>query len=178
MSADRAVDLFIKLELKETFWANLGVIARRLRFVLIPIVLLTPLTGAILIAGRLHPDSYDWQNISSNVAPLFWFSVAYLPFLAIITWLAARMYLRDYRVRDGFQCRISDAGIIYKGFAVSVELSWVAYIMARETKVAFQLYVTRSYFHLLPKRCFASQEDIDLVREIIRAYCPNAKLLS
>jgi hypothetical protein len=176
MSADRFVDLFIQLGLKETYWANLGVSVRRLRIFLLAFALLAVFTGTAFVLAHVGAEDDNFQSIGSNLAPLFWVWLVILIIFPAVLWFTTRKALRDPRTQGGFHYRISDAGIESRGSAGSTELNWSAFIAARETTEAFQLFISGSRFHFLPKRCFASPQEIDLAREIIRANISKAKL--
>jgi hypothetical protein len=176
MTADRFVELFVQLGLKETYWANLEVSIRRLRIFLLAFTLLAVVAGTAFVLARIGPDNDNFQSIGSNLAPLFWIWLGILVIFPAVLWFTTRKALRDPRIQAGFHYRISNAGIESLGFAGRTELNWSAFVAARETTGAFQLFVSRGVFHFLPKRCFASPQEIDLAREIIRANISKAKL--
>jgi hypothetical protein len=87
-----------------------------------------------------------------------------------------RKAFRDTRAVNGVKYRISPETIRVEGSTGVSDLNWTAFLRVRETTPAFLLFATTTTFHLIPKRCFATNDDIFRFREIIRENIPNAKL--
>jgi hypothetical protein len=134
--------------------------------------------GAILLFGfiaHLHITEKR-PDFIATVRPLFIYGVAALFVIFALPGLAVARRLRDPRAKNGFTYIVSNEGVRVEGSAGRAENNWTAFLRAREAHRVFSLFVTRDSFHVLPKRCFASPEDMDLFRAIVRANLPAAKL--
>jgi hypothetical protein len=127
-------------------------------------------------AYSLAPPDGRWTAFAQNVKPVFilaWIFIAVFPVLWLIN---TRKILRDPRVKNGFKYHVSDEGVRVEGSAGVSEFNWTAFVEAREISNGFLLFVTRTSFHVIPRRCFTTNEEVLLFRKIIRANIPKAKL--
>jgi hypothetical protein len=177
MPNEKTIDLFVKLKFGELYLATLKFVIRKRKVVLIGAAFLAVVTGSIIIHAN-SPDLQDdrWIGVAQNVKPLFnimWICMALFPVTTLIsTW----RILRDPRAKNGFKYRVASEGIRVEGSAGTSDYNWTAFIGAREISTAFFLFVTGATFHLIPKRSFATSDDLVQFREIIRASIPRAKL--
>lgn len=61
-------------------------------------------------------------------------------------------------------------GTTYQSVHGEGKMAWTAFHQIRETPDLFLLYMQSNFAHIVPKRCFGSQAEITLYREIIRKY--------
>jgi hypothetical protein len=98
---------------------------------------------------------------------LVWFSFSWRP----------RYLARQSRYR-GLELDVtaSDTGIALSNELVRSEISWDAYTQAVEKPDMFLLYTGRLMFYPVPKRAFASPQDVERFRALIRTHVPRTRL--
>jgi hypothetical protein len=72
----------------------------------------------------------------------------------------------------------SDGAIRLDSATGSSHLEWTTYVRIRETAVQFLLYPQIQIAHVIPKRCFATKEQVTRFREMVRRQVPTATLQS
>jgi hypothetical protein len=98
-----------------------------------------------------------------------------LPFLVYffphpILFLAVRIMFRDNpRLAEPTRYIFSASGVLAESYAGRSDLKWTAYRRIRETSKYLLLYTSPRVAGTLPKRCFASENDIRFFRELVRA---------
>ena len=105
--------------------------------------------------------------------PVTWIllgSVAYLAFMAFV-WFP-RKIRRSYSQRKDFQHEISMMASS-TGLEMRTEQGynlkpWSDYLNWKEGRSVFLLYLSDNLFQMVPKRFFATHEDIDAFRDVIR----------
>jgi hypothetical protein len=176
MSAENSIDLTVQIRFGELYSANLKFALRRGRFILFGGIFLFVVTATIMLhASLLDPPDDHWTLFAQNIRPLFY--VTLIVFLMPVTTLinTAKAF-RDPRRRGGFKYHVTNAGIHVEGSTGSSDYNWTAFLEAREVSAAFFLFVTPFTFHVILKRCFNSNEDVDQFREIIRTNIPKSNL--
>ncbi len=81
---------------------------------------------------------------------------------------AARAYGGNEALHQPLRFNFSADGVSVSGSAANAHQSWSVYWRVRETRRAFHLYTAGSVTQLVPKRCFASAEDVQRFREVVR----------
>jgi YcxB-like protein len=98
-----------------------------------------------------------------------------LPFLIYlfphtILFLVTRTMFRDNpRLAEPTRYTFSASGVVAESYAGRSELKWTVYRRIRETSEYFLLYTSPRVAGPLPKRCFSSENDIQLFRELVRS---------
>jgi len=177
MESDRVVRLHINLEINELFRENLAALLIRLKLPAIIYVVVLGLSVNALILLVFLP-SENSRNLIDQLLPAVGVMGAIAILVPLSLWISARKATKDARAKAGYEVTIADSGYSSVGSTGRVELAWNAFLRARETKRSFQFYVTKGAFYFAPKRCFASESDVQLAREIIRTHIEKAKLLS
>jgi YcxB-like protein len=70
----------------------------------------------------------------------------------------------------------SDSAIRVDSPTGSSQIEWKTYMRVRETTVQFLLYPQTQIAHVIPKRCFSTNEQVSRFREMIRRCVPAATL--
>jgi hypothetical protein len=78
-------------------------------------------------------------------------------------------YATDLAMQQPTNFRFSSDGVGVANALVSGSFLWQAYWKAAETRHGFLVFLANNRAHILPKRCFASSEDMERFREIVRA---------
>lgn len=178
MNQDYSLEFFVKHEFGELYWANLKHFLSRFKLIVVPLALVLCAVGAILVYGsitHLH-IAESRPDFISNLSPLLMYGAGAVVMIFALPAVASAKNLRDPRSKNGFTYNVSNDGVRVDGSAGRSENNWTAFVRATEARSAFSLFVTRDSFHLLPKRCFASSEDIDRFRTIIRTNVPATRL--
>lgn len=176
MQNERTVHLHVKLETKELFQANLGSLINRLKVSAILYCSVFAMCVGVLILHAFHPTEISESRVE-QFTPTLMALLAPAFVLPMLLWFQACKVTDDPRAKLGFDVTVSDSGYCAVGSTGRVELQWNAFLSARETASSFQLYVSKATFYIVPKRCFASETEMLLARDIIRAHIPRAKLL-
>jgi len=177
MPAERVVDLKVQTRFGEMYSAFLRFSFHKLRLLFFVAALIFVLTGLVLIhANQVDPPDDRWTNFAENVKPLFNLAWIFFLLIPVTSLLNAARIQRDPRTKGGFNYHITDGGIRVEGSTGSNDYNWTAFSEASEVSGAFFLFVTGALFHIIPKRCFASPEDINVFREIIRTNVSKSKL--
>jgi hypothetical protein len=73
---------------------------------------------------------------------------------------------------------ISESGIAMDGGSIKIDLAWTAFTFAKESPRGFLLYLGKGKrsLHWLPRHGFASTEEINRCRELIRDKIAASKL--
>jgi YcxB-like protein len=177
MAIPNVIDLAVQARFAELYSAFLKYSFHKLRYMLLIALLIFILTGLALIhASNLDPPDDRWTNLALNVKPLFTLSWVFFLIVPITSLINAVKTSRDPRRSSGFKYHVTDSGMHIEGSTGSSDLNWTAFLEVREVSGAFFMFVTGALFHIIPKRCFSSSEDMVRFREIIRANIPKAKL--
>jgi hypothetical protein len=177
MPSENAIDLTVKHQFKELYAANLKSVFYRLKYILFGALVLLATNGYLLVYAGTHPSDDRWVALADNLKPLF-----FVVFIIVVLWIPilylihTRRVLRDPRTKSGYKYHVTIHGIRVEGSAGLSDLNWSAFVGAREESTAFWLYVSRTTFHLIPKRCFNSDAEIVEFRDIIRSNISKAKL--
>jgi len=67
---------------------------------------------------------------------------------------------------DPVELLVSEAGIVATARGVRSSLEWSRYLRMKEAKNYFLLYTSPDLYNIVPKRGFASEEDIDRFRQL------------
>jgi hypothetical protein len=82
------------------------------------------------------------------------------------------LFLRPHEVE------LSSHGVSFKSDVADLRYDWRAFLRAEETPTHFFLYTDRLMAYIVPKRGFASTEDVDrfgaMLREHIKSAEPSA----
>jgi YcxB-like protein len=177
MATPNAIDFTVQARFGELYSAFLNYSLHKLRFMLLIALLIFILTGlAIHHASSLDPPEDHWMNFALSVKPLFTLSWAFLLIIPVTALLNVAKILRDPRRSSGIKYHVTDSGMYIESSMGSSDLNCTAFLEVREVSGAFFMFVTGALFHIIPKRCFSSTDDMIRFREIIRANIPKARL--
>jgi len=149
---------------------------RRLRYVLwtFGLFLLTAILLWLKFDGqtgrRVGSPALLLQNLLP-LAGLFVLGILLIPLLSTLSLLKAPNFSGPVHFM------ISPEGIEISMLHSHGELKWSGVVQARETRSAFLLFPQRGLAHLLLKKSFATQEDIESCRQLLRENVGKAKLL-
>jgi hypothetical protein len=176
MPGENAVDLFVKHQFGELYLANLKFTLYNLRYTLVVALIILVSNAYLFVYASSRPPYDHWVTMAEDFTPLFYVVLIALLLIPVFALRDTKRIVRDPRTKDGYKYHVTVQGAHIEGSAGTSDLNWSAFIRAREMQNAFWLFVTKSNFHLIPKRCFASDADIVQLREIIRANIPDSKL--
>lgn len=177
MSGDSCVKVFVTLEYWDAYWTAVLLTARTARKLLWIFGVMATLWLFLLVSVQIWPrPEADWQQMMRNDNRLM--IVLLLPIFIVFgaPLLSARKVLIDERIKRGIRYQFSDGGIHVESSVATADLQWAAIRHAVETRSAFLLLPSANVAHTLPKRCFASAEDVAATREFLRRNVPKAKL--
>jgi YcxB-like protein len=103
-----------------------------------------------------------------------WFLIEIGLLLIVTVWVSAlykgyRTWKTTPPLKGIIQYQFDDSGIRIETEMSKSEAKWSALTKWKESKRSFVLYAQSSIGHVIPKRFFSSNGDIDGVRELLRA---------
>ncbi len=103
-------------------------------------------------------------------------SLAYLAlyFCVFVPWRARTLYRRQSGVLSPFRIQADAGGLVVSSEQGEVRLPWMALRKWKESRHLFLIYRSDSLFHLVPKRLFASSEQIEAFRMLLLRYLAQA----
>jgi hypothetical protein len=92
-------------------------------------------------------------------------------------YFAARTLVKNNaNVKGAIRYSISEDLVVQEMVTGRAELRWSTFVRVRETSDLFLLYVQKQLAHPIPKRAFASAQEISAFRDIVRRQVPRAQL--
>jgi len=86
---------------------------------------------------------------------------------SVSQWLYLEHKLRKvWNQMDAVDLLISEAGLVATAKGVRSSVEWSRFLRVKEAKNHFLLYKSADLYNVIPKRGFASQEDVDRFRQL------------
>jgi YcxB-like protein len=177
-SAPFSLKITFQLGLRDVYKSNVSITTDSLRKFLIPfwgiIFLLFASAGFALTAkavGFAVPFAMGslWGVL---FLPAFLLSMCYVtPYFA-----AKSLYKNSVNLHNAIHYSFSDDLVTQEMASGRAELLWSAFIRVRETPHLFLFYVQKHLAHPVPKRAFASEQEIAGFRELIRRHVREVSL--
>lgn len=157
--------LIVDVELKESdlqsanFWFGLKSWPNRLMLIMMP------------IAGLLLLRDFDLSTIFQRplAATGVIVSLGFPPFYLAMIWFRTKQGFRNLKP---FQTKIeyafSSNGYRVSDAKCSGNIDWDAISRAAESKDSFHIFLNKTSFHTIPKRCFKHSEDIVRFRGLLK----------
>jgi hypothetical protein len=176
MANQLPLTIHVQLTPSELFWANISVISRQFRkFLWVDIAVITFWAILFLFMWfRPRPD-VEWQTTLRNLAPLLLVMVLFPFTIFLSSYLNTRKYLGDPRNAGGINFQFADSGIGVEHSTGKSDLNWTIFVKVVETRNFFLLYPVKSWAYVVPKRCLASQSEIDTMRELFQRHVSDFK---
>lgn len=173
-----SIEILVRHEFKELYSANLRWLLHKTRWFLFFFAVIVVFIAAVLIYAETHhsPD-FDSAKIINGFESWYFIVPMICVLIPLMPFIAARKAMRDPRTKAGFKYRFSRDAIQLEGAAGKSELNWAAFVDVREVPAAVFLFINRQFFHLIPKRCFTTPQDLASFREILRDKFPRVKSL-
>jgi len=157
--------LIVDVELKESdlqrayFWFGLNSWSNRLMIVLLPVA------GLLLLAKANVSTLFQSPLPATGIIVLLGFPPFYL---AMIWFRTKRGFgnLKPYQTK--IQYAFSPNGYIVSDAKCSGNIDWDAVPRAAESKYSFHIFLTKSIFHTIPKRCFKHADDVVRLRDLLK----------
>lgn len=177
MSPDTPISLLVKLQFADIYSASFIATARLFRFLLIGVGMIVVFSAALLVSLIFHPNPrLDRHEVMFQLRPLPWLIAALAFLLLVLPALNAWKMLKDPRVKNGYRYSFSDSGMGFESSVTKATVKWAAFLKATESASAFLLYTSKNAAHSLPKRSFASDQDIAALRDLLRTHIVKTKL--
>jgi hypothetical protein len=129
-------------------------------------VLRTALGAVLLLLGLI-------VLLAPGSRLLAWFLIPYsaLVFFTprINAWMTVRRYFSNPGLGKNIECRLTDEGTNARTEVGEGSQKWDFYKTWMESPDSFMLIVYKGYFVGLPKRAFASEQDISTLRDFLRS---------
>jgi hypothetical protein len=152
----------------------------RFRFVLIVAAIMLIVSVALSVTLALTPPSPEHPERDEQAHSLLVngipFPVVVLVLYFLVPLWSARSVMKNPNFAGEFLYAFSDEGVIIRGPLSNSNLSWAAFVKARETSWSFSLYPQNAIANMVPKAGFSSETDVTAVRELIRRNIPKSSL--
>jgi hypothetical protein len=125
-----------------------------------------PTTGPPLIPAAAPRTWADWYDYYKVVLWVGLFVAAFVFFFVRALRDARKRFEREPAAHRLQTIEITEGGLSQSTHASSTQYKWEAFTRQVETPNLFLLYLTEVTFLLLPKRAFASKDEIDAFREL------------
>jgi Flp pilus assembly protein TadB len=130
------------------------------RLILILITLLFFVSMVVLVLlGRL-----EWVYLLAPLVLLvlfLLFQYVYRPFML------ARLFRKNSDLSDPFEMEFTNAGLAVRNSQGQAQVDWGEYVKWVEDRDLILLYRTHVMFQMLPKRLFASLDDVQFLRDCL-----------
>lgn len=171
------IEIIVKPSFWEAYCATVFVTARALRKLFYTAGVVLALTVASLLFAWTHPrNPEDWTRLMDNVGPLLWLAVAVTIAAIGFPLLAAWKLRNDPHFAKGLRYVFTETVVCVDGAVAKSQLSWDAFMDAAETNSSYYLFQNRGLANLFPKRCFASAQEVNVFREMLRSRFPKSRL--
>ena len=133
------------------------------------------LWGVPLLSVLLQPDPVD-DLFYRLLPPLTGLASVAVFFALAWSWQPRRLARRSPYLGAALEGRADAQGLDMQGSLGGEPMPWGNYQTVLESDDHFLLYPARNQYAPLPKRAFASREDLRQFRELIRENIPSANL--
>ena len=162
-ATEKNLQLTVPLELQDYWRFNRGILWHRFKwFLILPLILL----GYVLFYGIS-------QGFTLGLLWGLW-PVGLIAFVMFSTYLGAkREFAKNEGLREPAQYTFSDVEVYRKAVSSDSTVGWHLFHEARETSQDFFLFLSPNQAFMLPKRCFDSELQISVLRELLQARLGN-----
>lgn len=164
------VDVLVDLELSDLLRANLWYrYSKRSTKIGNAISAVITLLFAVFVFFREMPATYLLLPLA------IWLMEVFISLTIVIETKKSYAALKDFQRK--IQYHFSPEGYTAKDGKTSANVSWDSILSAVESKHSLNLFVSRTLFVVLPKRCFTTTTDLETTRAILKMALPGkAKL--
>jgi hypothetical protein len=162
---DSNLPLIVDVDLTETdlqranFWFALKGWSNLLMLAIMPI-------AGILLLWKVNLATLSENALAGVGAVIF---LGYPPLYLALVWFRTKQgyaNLRDYQTKVRYE--FSANGYKVSDAKCSGEIDWDAILRAGESKYSFHIFLNKTSFHTIPKRCFKRAEDIVRFKTLLR----------
>ena len=144
---------------RANFWFRLGKWSIRLSlFILL-------LFGLLLLSLVQFSEIFANPIRGTGLVVLIGFPILY----PILIWFQTKRgfaNLQDFQKNVRYE--LTANGYKVSDSKSSSDISWDSVLRAVESKHSFNLFFSKSFFHVIPKRCFKSSEDIERLKAMLK----------
>jgi hypothetical protein len=158
--------LIVDVDLKESdlqranFWFGLNSWSNRLMVVLLPI-------AGLLLLWKTNVNDLFQRPVPATLIILCF---GFIPFYFAIIWFRTKRGFANLKLwQTQVQYKFSANGYKVSDAKCSGDIAWDAVLRAAESKYSFHLFVTKTIFHAIPKRCFKNADDIVRFRNLVKS---------
>ena len=166
--------LVVDVDIKESdlqranFWFRLGKWPIRMILLIMPIV-------GLLVLFRLNFSVMDNPMVVTVLLVSIFIPILY----PLLLWFQTkRGFANLQEFQRNVQYQFSSTGYDVKDLKSAAHMDWEAIVRAVESKHSFNLFIHKSFFHTVPKRCFKHTEDIARLRTLLKQALGNKATVS
>lgn len=145
-----------------------------------PLIFTDPIIkGQLIISGRGFGDPAVLAQVTSPVSMLFWFFVIAFGLALwfdwsghISAWLHFRANAKSYT--ESALLTLDESGLTFMLKSITSKIEWEFYNGVMENSYLFILLDRNGWYSIVPKRAFASEEEINVFRELIARKIPKS----
>lgn len=162
---DSNVPLIVDVDLKEgdlqraNFWFGLKSWSNRLMLIVMPI-------AGLLLLRKVDLSTLFQRPLAATGVIIF---LGFPPFYLALIWFRTKRGFADLKeYQTKVQYAFSANGFKVSDAKCSGNIDWDAIPRAAESKYSFHIFLNKTSFHTIPKRCFNQAEDIVSFRSLLK----------
>jgi len=163
--------LYLKTNLAHKIWLVLT--ALWALFLLPSIFFAAAIPAIIIISSTLKINPPLLKLSMTFISDIFIFLIGTVPFLG--TWLqlfyrirVARTFKTQKQMKEKIEFTFNEDGTSFKRELYSSQQKWAYYHSILEGQNVFLLFINKKTYSVIPKRCFASEDELALFRKFVR----------
>ena len=161
---------------RELFEANLFIGLRRFKRYIYLLVLFSLFSSVVIVVAMLAGPEATKGFTPEVLFVIFASPLIFLATIVATSYFEARSFSSGKApAPSSTRWRFSETGIITEDPTAATQLQWKVFLQVRETKTLFLLFSHQHYAHVIPKRAFASAEDLANFRELLARHYPLTK---
>ncbi len=162
------MEVTVILEFADYWRATTWLTARRLALVLVVWGLVFVAWLAMLLFVERGPLTRN-QIVTTLLALLMWPTL-----LALFTWMTAqRHWNTSPSLREPVRYMFTAAGLAAEGRSFTARHEWEGLQRVLETHRDFLVFVGPNAATVIPKRCFAGPQQVEVLRSLLRTHMPE-----
>jgi len=179
MTDQSAIEIVVQLEQNDVARANRDIALGRFTPYKWVVFGISPAVLSAMVAFLNLRQATGLEILLVGFIGLIGWPALFAAMIHLNSWKAAKSLLQSTPSLQGpTRWLFSDGAIRVDSPTGGSHLEWTTYMRARETAVQFLLYPQAQIAHIVPKRCFATKEQVTRFREMVRRQVPTATLQS
>jgi YcxB-like protein len=173
MNANYHIEVTFRLSVRDVYRANVAIMLGKMKWV----SWLLFGVAMVILSGAMFGLVFNGPTFAARVTAGSFFGILFVPLFASYMlfgapYFAARNLLRNNPNAGGpLHYVFTTNGVVVESPTGHSEIKWTAYLIVRETEDLILLFPQKNLAYPIPKRFFASENELKDFRELVRANC-------